>query len=69
MDVQDAMLDCGVLDLTLIPRMLDGDVTDAVEARSLSLNNQHIDIYRWGEVQVQCWVEVQGWGKVQGGNH
>ena len=27
--------------------MLDGDVTDAVEARSLSLNNQHIDIYRW----------------------
>ena len=28
-------------------RMLDGDVTDAVEARSLSLNNQHIDIYRW----------------------
>ena len=27
-------------------RMLDGDVTDAVEARSLSLNNQHIDIYR-----------------------
>ena len=31
-------------------RMLDGDVTDAVEARSLSLNNQHIDIYSasWG---------------------
>ena len=30
--------------------MLDGDVTDAVEARSLSLNNQHIDIYSasWG---------------------
>ena len=28
-------------------RMLDGDVTDAVEARSLSLNNQHIDIYRF----------------------
>ena len=27
-------------------RMLDGDVTDAVEARSLSLNSQHIDIYR-----------------------
>lgn len=26
-------------------RMLDGDVTDAVEARSLSLNPQHIDIY------------------------
>ena len=25
--------------------MLDGDVTDAVEARSLGLNNQHIDIY------------------------
>jgi len=31
-------------------RMLDGDVTDAVEARALSLNNQHIDIYSasWG---------------------
>ncbi|XP_033212963.1 furin-like protease 1 isoform X7 [Belonocnema kinseyi] len=31
-------------------RMLDGDVTDAVEARSLSLNPQHIDIYSasWG---------------------
>jgi len=31
-------------------RMLDGAVTDAVEARSLSLNNQHIDIYSasWG---------------------
>ncbi|XP_076350280.1 proprotein convertase subtilisin/kexin type 4-like isoform X1 [Tachypleus tridentatus] len=31
-------------------RMLDGDVTDAVEARSLSLNTQHIDIYSasWG---------------------
>lgn len=31
-------------------RMLDGDVTDAVEARSLGLNNQHIDIYSasWG---------------------
>jgi len=31
-------------------RMLDGDVTDAVEARSLSLNNQHIHIYSasWG---------------------
>lgn len=30
--------------------MLDGDVTDAVEARSLSLNSQHIDIYSasWG---------------------
>lgn len=30
--------------------MLDGDVTDAVEARSLSLNPQHIDIYSasWG---------------------
>ena len=28
-------------------RMLDGDVTDAVEARSLSLNNQHIHIYRY----------------------
>ena len=25
-------------------RMLDGDGTDAVDARSLSLNNQHIDI-------------------------
>ncbi|XP_023239624.1 furin-like protease 1 [Centruroides sculpturatus] len=31
-------------------KMLDGDVTDAVEARSLSLNPQHIDIYSasWG---------------------
>jgi len=30
--------------------MLDGDVTDAVEAKSLSLNPQHIDIYSasWG---------------------
>lgn len=30
--------------------MLDGDVTDAVEARSLSLNPNHIDIYSasWG---------------------
>lgn len=30
--------------------MLDGDVTDAIEARSLNLNNQHIDIYSasWG---------------------
>lgn len=31
-------------------RMLDGDVTDAVEARSLSLNSQHIHVYSasWG---------------------
>lgn len=31
-------------------RMLDGEVTDAVEARSLSHNNQHVDIYSasWG---------------------
>jgi len=31
-------------------RMLDGDVTDAVEARSITLNNHHIDIYSasWG---------------------
>jgi hypothetical protein len=31
-------------------RMLDGDVTDAVEARSLGLNQQHIDVYSasWG---------------------
>jgi len=30
--------------------MLDGDVTDAVEAQSISLNPQHIDIYSasWG---------------------
>ena len=30
--------------------MLDGDVTDAVEAQSLGLNQQHIDIYSasWG---------------------
>lgn len=31
-------------------RMLDGEVTDMVEAHSLSLNPQHIDIYSasWG---------------------
>ena len=31
-------------------RMLDGDVTDSVEAQSLALNPQHIDIYSasWG---------------------
>lgn len=31
-------------------RMLDGDVTDMVEAKSLSLHPQHIDIYSasWG---------------------
>ncbi|MED6291673.1 Proprotein convertase subtilisin/kexin type 5 [Characodon lateralis] len=31
-------------------RMLDGDVTDMVEAKSLNLNPQHIDIYSasWG---------------------
>ena len=31
-------------------RMLDGDVTDAVEAQSIGLNPQHIDIYSasWG---------------------
>ncbi|CAH1153649.1 unnamed protein product [Phaedon cochleariae] len=31
-------------------RMLDGDVTDAVEARSLSLNPHHVDVYSasWG---------------------
>lgn len=30
--------------------MLDGPITDSVEAKSLSLNNQHIDIYSasWG---------------------
>lgn len=30
--------------------MLDGDVTDAIEARSLSYNSQYIDIYSasWG---------------------
>ena len=30
--------------------MLDGDVTDSVEAQSLSLNIQHIDVYSasWG---------------------
>ncbi len=30
--------------------MLDGPVTDSLEAKSLSLNNQHIDIYSasWG---------------------
>ena len=37
---------CGFLGV----RMLDGDVTDAVEASSLSLNPQHIDLYSssWG---------------------
>jgi hypothetical protein len=31
-------------------RMLDGDVTDSVEAHSLSFNRDHIDIYSasWG---------------------
>ena len=31
-------------------RMLDGDVTDYIEARALSLNREHIDIYSasWG---------------------
>ncbi|CAG0879561.1 unnamed protein product [Cyprideis torosa] len=31
-------------------RMLDGEVTDLIEAKSLSLNNQHVDIYSasWG---------------------
>ncbi|XP_065216778.1 furin-like protease 1 isoform X2 [Planococcus citri] len=31
-------------------RMLDGDVSDAIEARALSFNNQHIDVYSvsWG---------------------
>lgn len=31
-------------------RMLDGEVTDMVEAQSLSLNPQHIDVYSasWG---------------------
>lgn len=31
-------------------RMLDGEVTDVVEAQSLSINNQHIHIYSasWG---------------------
>jgi furin len=31
-------------------KMLDGDVTDAVEAQSLNFNNQHVDIYSasWG---------------------
>lgn len=30
--------------------MLDGDVTDSLEARSISFNNDHIDIYSasWG---------------------
>ena len=31
-------------------RMLDGEVTDAVEAQSLALNQQHIDVFSasWG---------------------
>ena len=35
-------------------RMLDGQVSDAVEARSLSFNSDHIDIYSssWGETCV-----------------
>ena len=39
-----------VLFVILGVRMLDGDVTDAVEARSLSHKPQHVDIYSasWG---------------------
>ena len=39
-----------IFDFVVGVRMLDGDVTDAVEARSLSLNPHHIDIYSasWG---------------------
>ena len=43
-------------------RMLDGDVTDAVEAGSLSLNPQHIDIYTnsWGPNDDGRTIEGQG---------
>lgn len=49
-------LSCGNLICTALPvnftgvRMLDGEVTDVVEAHSLSLNPQHIHIYSasWG---------------------
>ena len=34
------------LDIVSGVRMLDGPVTDLLEAQSLSFNNQHIDIYR-----------------------
>ena len=43
---------CGCHHICIVTgvRMLDGDVIDAVEAESLSLNPQHIDIYSssWG---------------------
>ena len=35
-------------------RMLDGDVTDAVEARAMSLNSNHIDIYSARFVLLLC---------------
>lgn len=42
------MYECG--NVAAGVRMLDGEVTDMVEAQSLSLNPQHIDIYSasWG---------------------
>ena len=42
--------------------MLDGDVTDAVEAQSLSLNPQHIDIYSasWGPSDDGATLEQPG---------
>ena len=41
---------CDIIPYVEGVRMLDGDVTDAVEASSLSLNPQHIDLYSssWG---------------------
>ena len=50
--VRDKVIDYELLSIRFITgvRMLDGDVTDVVEASSLSLNSQHIDIYSssWG---------------------
>ena len=41
---------CAFVNVDAGVRMLDGEVTDMVEAQSLSLNPQHIDIYSasWG---------------------
>lgn len=43
-------------------RMLDGDVTDIVEAQSLSFRPQHIDIYlsSWGPVDDGATLEGPG---------
>ena len=54
--------------------MLDGDVTDAVEAQSLSLNPHHIDIYSasWGPDDDGRTVDGPGplaWKAFQDGIH